>query len=136
MNSMGKTFDVDISGPGIAAFLACLAAGFVSAPAASFADRASCSYRYRHLPHVFDQGSAAVATGRDPSFWKTTAACGAPASFFIVPIMDTLSRFVDQRVRVATVTAESTLTRGTASPSTWMRLSSGSSGTRKNPSLK
>jgi regulator of protease activity HflC (stomatin/prohibitin superfamily) len=36
-----------------------------------------------------------------------------PGMFLIVPVMDTLSRFVDQRVRVATVTAESTLTRDT-----------------------
>ena len=36
-----------------------------------------------------------------------------PGIFLIVPVMDTLSRFVDQRVRVATVTAESTLTRDT-----------------------
>jgi len=33
--------------------------------------------------------------------------------FFIVPVMDTLSRYVDQRVRVTTVSAESTLTRDT-----------------------
>ena len=36
-----------------------------------------------------------------------------PGLFHIVPIVDTLSRFVDQRVRVANVTAESTLTRDT-----------------------
>jgi regulator of protease activity HflC (stomatin/prohibitin superfamily) len=36
-----------------------------------------------------------------------------PGIFLIVPVMDTLSRYVDQRVRVATVTAESTLTRDT-----------------------
>jgi hypothetical protein len=36
-----------------------------------------------------------------------------PGIFFIVPIVDTLSRYVDQRVRVANVTAESTLTRDT-----------------------
>ena len=36
-----------------------------------------------------------------------------PGIFMIVPIVDTLSRFVDQRVRVASVTAESTLTRDT-----------------------
>jgi regulator of protease activity HflC (stomatin/prohibitin superfamily) len=36
-----------------------------------------------------------------------------PGIFFIIPIVDTLSRFVDQRVRVASVTAESTLTRDT-----------------------
>jgi regulator of protease activity HflC (stomatin/prohibitin superfamily) len=36
-----------------------------------------------------------------------------PGIFFIIPIVDSLSRFVDQRVRVANVTAESTLTRDT-----------------------
>lgn len=36
-----------------------------------------------------------------------------PGPFFIVPIIDRLSRSVDQRVRVASVTAESTLTRDT-----------------------
>src|ERR1700733_7244236 len=36
-----------------------------------------------------------------------------PGVFYIIPIVDSLSRFVDQRVRVANVTAESTLTRDT-----------------------
>src|SRR5690242_4834508 len=36
-----------------------------------------------------------------------------PGLFHVVPIMDRLSRFVDQRIRVAGVTAESTLTRDT-----------------------
>lgn len=36
-----------------------------------------------------------------------------PGVFHIIPIIDTLSRYVDQRVRVASVTAESTLTRDT-----------------------
>ena len=36
-----------------------------------------------------------------------------PGMFIIVPIVDSLSRFVDQRVRVASVSAESTLTRDT-----------------------
>jgi len=36
-----------------------------------------------------------------------------PGIFHVIPIIDTLSRFVDQRVRVASVTAESTLTRDT-----------------------
>ena len=36
-----------------------------------------------------------------------------PGPFFIVPVLETLSPFVDQRVRVASVTAESTLTRDT-----------------------
>ncbi len=36
-----------------------------------------------------------------------------PGIFFIVPIFETLSAYVDQRVRVASVSAESTLTRDT-----------------------
>lgn len=36
-----------------------------------------------------------------------------PGLVLIVPIVDTLSRYVDQRVRVTTVSAESTLTRDT-----------------------
>jgi regulator of protease activity HflC (stomatin/prohibitin superfamily) len=112
MNSMGKTFDVDISGPGIAAFLACLAAGFVSA-------------RLLHSPIVL---VAAIAIGIYLMFsikvvqqWQRVAilrfgryrGLRGPGIFLIVPVMDTLSRYVDQRVRVATVTAESTLTRDT-----------------------
>lgn len=36
-----------------------------------------------------------------------------PGIFLIVPVIDTLSRYVDQRIRLATVNAESTLTRDT-----------------------
>jgi regulator of protease activity HflC (stomatin/prohibitin superfamily) len=36
-----------------------------------------------------------------------------PGLFLIIPMFETLSQFVDQRVRVANVTAESTLTRDT-----------------------
>lgn len=36
-----------------------------------------------------------------------------PGIFHVIPIVETLSRYVDQRVRVASVTAESTLTRDT-----------------------
>src|ERR1051325_3058166 len=36
-----------------------------------------------------------------------------PGLFLIIPVVDSLSRFVDQRVRVENVTAESTLTRDT-----------------------
>ena len=36
-----------------------------------------------------------------------------PGVFMIIPIVDTLSRYVDQRIRLATVNAESTLTRDT-----------------------
>ncbi len=36
-----------------------------------------------------------------------------PGVFLIIPVIETLSRYVDQRVRVTTVSAESTLTRDT-----------------------
>ena len=36
-----------------------------------------------------------------------------PGIFHIIPIVETLSRWVDQRVRVSNVTAETTLTRDT-----------------------
>jgi regulator of protease activity HflC (stomatin/prohibitin superfamily) len=36
-----------------------------------------------------------------------------PGLFFMVPIVDTLSRYIDQRVRVSTVSAEAALTRDT-----------------------
>ena len=36
-----------------------------------------------------------------------------PGLFYLIPVVDSLSRYVDQRVRVANVTAESTLTRDT-----------------------
>jgi len=36
-----------------------------------------------------------------------------PGLFHMIPVVDSLSRFVDQRVRVASVSAESTLTRDT-----------------------
>jgi regulator of protease activity HflC (stomatin/prohibitin superfamily) len=36
-----------------------------------------------------------------------------PGVFLIIPVLETLSRYVDQRVRVTTVSAESTLTRDT-----------------------
>ncbi|MEI9814067.1 MAG: SPFH domain-containing protein [Acidobacteriota bacterium] len=36
-----------------------------------------------------------------------------PGTFFIIPVIDTMTPAVDQRVRVTSVTAESTLTRDT-----------------------
>jgi regulator of protease activity HflC (stomatin/prohibitin superfamily) len=36
-----------------------------------------------------------------------------PGTFFIIPVIDTLTPYVDQRVRVSSVSAESTLTRDT-----------------------
>jgi regulator of protease activity HflC (stomatin/prohibitin superfamily) len=45
-------------------------------------------------------------------FGKYRGLCG-PGMFLIIPIAETVSRYIDQRVRVTTVSAESTLTRDT-----------------------
>ncbi len=45
-------------------------------------------------------------------FGKYVGLCG-PGIFTIIPIVDTLSRYVDQRVRITKVTAETALTRDT-----------------------
>jgi regulator of protease activity HflC (stomatin/prohibitin superfamily) len=112
MSSVGRTLDVDISGPGIAAFLASLAAGFVA-------------WHFMHSPVCLIAGAALgiylMFSIKVVQQWQRVAilrfgryrGLRGPGIFLIVPIVDTLSRFVDQRVRVATVTAESTLTRDT-----------------------
>src|SRR5579872_3814870 len=58
-----------------------------------------------------------------------------PGLCHIIPIVETLSPYVDQRVRVASVSAESALTRDTV-PVTSMQSSFGWSGTPRNVSLK
>src|SRR6201996_1657094 len=112
MNSMGKTLDVDVSGPGIAAFIVSLACGiagskFIHSPVAVIAGAAIGVYLMFSIKVVQQWQRVAILR-----FGKYRGLRG-PGIFLIVPIMDTLSRFVDQRVRVATVTAESTLTRDT-----------------------
>jgi regulator of protease activity HflC (stomatin/prohibitin superfamily) len=112
MNSMGKTLDVDMSGPGIAAFLACLFCGLagtkvIHSPFPVIAGLAIGVYLMFSIKVVQQWQRVAILR-----FGRYRGLRG-PGIFLIVPIMDTLSRFVDQRVRVATVTAESTLTRDT-----------------------
>src|SRR5271156_3252017 len=112
MTNTGRTLEVDISGPGIAAFLVCLVAGIVAT-----------KFLHSWVPLL-----VGIAVGIYLMFsikvvqqWQRVAilrfgryrGLRGPGIFLIVPVMDTLSRFVDQRVRVATVTAESTLTRDT-----------------------
>jgi len=63
-----------------------------------------------------------------------------PGMFTIIPVVDTLSRYVDQRVRVANVSAESTLTRDTVRPrsrrSTHLSIRTGASPpTRVSPPI-
>ena len=112
MSDMTKTLTVDVSGPGITAFVMCTAAGF-----------GTIQFVHSRVPLI-----AGIAAGIYLMFsikvvqqWQRVAilrfgryrGLRGPGLFLIVPIMDTLSRFVDQRVRVSTVTAKSTLTRDT-----------------------
>jgi regulator of protease activity HflC (stomatin/prohibitin superfamily) len=101
-----------MSGPGITAFLACFAAGFgaakvVHSPVPLIAGLAIGFYLMFSIKVVQQWQRVAILR-----FGRYRGLRG-PGMFLIVPVMDTLSRFVDQRVRVATVTAESTLTRDT-----------------------
>src|ERR1700685_1156720 len=112
MSNTGRTLEVDISGPGIAAFLVCTAAGFaasrvVNSPAPLLAGIAVGIYLMFSIKVVQQWQRVAILR-----FGRYRGLRG-PGLFLIVPIMDTLSRYVDQRVRVTTVSAESTLTRDT-----------------------
>jgi regulator of protease activity HflC (stomatin/prohibitin superfamily) len=112
MSNTGRTLEVDISGPGIAALLVCLVAGFAASkllhsPAPLLAGIALGIYLMFSIKIVQQWQRVAILR-----FGRYRGLRG-PGLFLIVPVMDTLSRFVDQRVRVATVTAESTLTRDT-----------------------
>ena len=104
--------DTQISGAAVAVFLVFLAAGL--ALAAVFGNR---------LP-MFAGGLAGLyflLAIKVADQWEKVAVLRlgryiglrGPGMFLIVPIIDRLSRRVDQRVRVASVTAESTLTRDT-----------------------
>jgi regulator of protease activity HflC (stomatin/prohibitin superfamily) len=112
MSSMSRTSEVDISGPGIAALLVCFAAGLatgriVHSPAPLIAGIVVGLYLLFSIKVVQQWQRVAILR-----FGRYRGLRG-PGLFLIVPVVDTLSRFVDQRVRVATVTAESTLTRDT-----------------------
>src|ERR1700753_2202493 len=112
MSNTGRTVEVDISGPGIAALVVCLVAGFAASkllhsPVPLLVGIAVGLYLMFSIKVVQQWQRVAILR-----FGKYRGLRG-PGIFLIVPIMDTLSRFVDQRVRVATVTAESTLPRDT-----------------------
>lgn len=112
MSNTGRTVEVDISGPGIAALVVCLVAGFAASkllhsPAPLLVAIAVGIYLMFSIKVVQQWQRVAILR-----FGRYRGLRG-PGIFLIVPVMDTLSRFVDQRVRVATVTAESTLTRDT-----------------------
>ena len=112
MSDMTRTLTVDVSGPGITAFVLCTAAGlgvsrFVHSPVPLIAGITAGIYLMFSIKVVQQWQRVAILR-----FGRYRGLRG-PGLFLIVPIMDTLSRFVDQRVRVSTVTAESTLTRDT-----------------------
>jgi regulator of protease activity HflC (stomatin/prohibitin superfamily) len=112
MNYSVKTSDVNISSPGMVAFILFFAAGVITArvvrsPFPLWAGIAVGLYLMFSIKVVQQWQRVAILR-----FGRYRALRG-PGIFMIVPVVDTLSRFVDQRVRVATVTAESTLTRDT-----------------------
>jgi len=100
------------SGVGVALLVACLAMGaaltaVLRTPAGVIVGAAAGIY-FVFAIKVADQWEK-VAVLR---FGRYTGLRG-PGLFHIIPIVDTVSRTVDQRVRVANVSAESTLTRDT-----------------------
>jgi len=103
---------IEVSGPGIAAMAGCLALGGIGTALSA-----------NRLPLV-----VGIAAGLFLMFslkvvrqWERVAVLRfgryrrlrGPGLFMLVPVVDSLSAFVDQRVRISTVTAESTLTRDT-----------------------
>lgn len=103
---------LDVSTPGVLAFVFWLVVGIVAAA-------------FTHMPVLIWAGAIIGAyflfSLKVVQQWEKVAVLRfgryrrlyGPGLLAIVPVVDTLSRYVDQRVRVATVTAESTLTRDT-----------------------
>jgi len=101
-----------VSNVGVALFVICLLAGIaVGLPTASpwgAIAGALVGLYFLYAIRIADQWEK-VAVLR---FGRYTGLRG-PGLFHIIPIVDTVARYVDQRVRVANVSAESTLTRDT-----------------------
>jgi regulator of protease activity HflC (stomatin/prohibitin superfamily) len=107
-----RDIDVQLNRVGAAAFLICFAVGvaitaYIKKPYPWFVGLLAGLY-FLFAIRVANQWEK-VAVQRLGKY----IGLRGPGVFFIVPIIDSLSRFVDQRVRVANVTAESTLTRDT-----------------------
>ncbi len=104
--------DLSANGPALFVFFLCLAMGLVTAiplnhPAPAIAGTLLGFY-FLFAIQVANQWEK-VAVLR---FGRYIGLRG-PGMFLITPVVDSLSRFVDQRVRVVSVSAESTLTRDT-----------------------
>ena len=108
----GARRELQLSAPGVALGIACFAAG---GGAAAVTGQPSLAIAGA-LVGLFLMFGIKVADQ-----WEKVAVLRlgrylglrGPGPFFIVPVLDQLSRFVDQRVRVTSVTAESALTRDT-----------------------
>jgi regulator of protease activity HflC (stomatin/prohibitin superfamily) len=107
-----KSKSIPVSGIGISLFVICVAAGFLAAAAvqhpAPLVPLTLIGLYLMFAIKVADQWER-VAVLRLGRFLGMRG----PGAFHMIPIVDSLSRFVDQRVRVTSVTAESTLTRDT-----------------------
>ncbi len=106
---LGKT---TVSGPALAVFVLCLAAGAISSAVtqkpAFIVCGAVLGVYFLFAIKVVQQWEkvAVLRLGR-------YVGLRGPGLVHIIPVIETLSPYVDQRVRVANVTAESTLTRDT-----------------------
>ena len=109
---MKNTLGVRISGVGQAVCAACWVVGLVGAyllgKPAVFAVGIVAGVYFLLAIQVADQWekTAVLRLGR-------YVGLRGPGAFHIIPIIETVSRYVDQRVRVTSVSAESTLTRDT-----------------------
>ena len=106
------SFEPRISRVGIALFVICLLAGMGAAAALSNPLPAVAgillALYFLFAIRIADQWEK-VAVLR---FGRYIGLRG-PGIYHIIPVVDSISRYVDQRVRVASVSAESTLTRDT-----------------------
>jgi regulator of protease activity HflC (stomatin/prohibitin superfamily) len=107
-----RDIDLNISGPALAAFLASLAAGelltaLVRNPVPLFTGGLVGAYLLFSIKVI--QQWEKVALMRLGKY----RGLRGPGTFMILPVVETITETVDQRVRVTSVTAESTLTRDT-----------------------
>jgi regulator of protease activity HflC (stomatin/prohibitin superfamily) len=107
-----QRINVRFSGVGVALCAACLAVGVAAAAAIERRSplfiAAAVGVYLLFAIQVADQWEkvAVLRLGRYMGL-------KGPGAFHMIPVVDTLSRYVDQRVRVTSVSAESTLTRDT-----------------------
>jgi len=111
-NTMRLDPNMRVSGVGVALMVLTMAAGL----AASAMLKSRAPFIFSILAGIYLMFAIRVADQ-----WEKVAVLRlgryaglrGPGVFHVIPVVDTLSRFVDQRVRVTSVTAESALTRDT-----------------------